>query len=63
VVSAYGQGLTESGIQPMVKHFPGLSVFQGNTHFVSASLVHSPKERQAVWFHFCIPSPPALELP
>jgi beta-N-acetylhexosaminidase len=52
VASAYGQGLVESGIQPTVKHFPGLRAVRGDTHLVPASLVHTPKERQADWLPF-----------
>jgi beta-N-acetylhexosaminidase len=52
VASAYGQGLMERGVQPMVKHFPGLRAVEGDTHLVPASLVHSPEERQADWFPF-----------
>ncbi|MDR3159651.1 MAG: hypothetical protein LBU11_11760 [Zoogloeaceae bacterium] len=52
VASAYGQGLMESGVQPTVKHFPGLRAVQGDTHLIPASLVHSPEKRQADWFPF-----------
>jgi beta-N-acetylhexosaminidase len=52
VASAYGAGLVASGIQPTVKHFPGLGRVRGDTHLVKASLVPDPVAQAADWLPF-----------
>lgn len=52
IASAYGQGLTASGVHPTVKHFPGLGRVKGDTHLVKASLTVDPVERAADWMPF-----------
>ncbi|MDR2638065.1 MAG: hypothetical protein LBB55_06985, partial [Zoogloeaceae bacterium] len=52
VASAYGAGLAASGVQPTVKHFPGLGRVRGDTHLVEASLPLDPVERAADWLPF-----------
>ncbi|MDR1423882.1 MAG: hypothetical protein LBI92_04650 [Azoarcus sp.] len=52
VASAYGTGLAASGVQPTVKHFPGLGRVRGDTHFVQASLTSDPVARAADWLPF-----------
>ncbi|MDR3212453.1 MAG: hypothetical protein LBT71_00825 [Azoarcus sp.] len=52
VASAYSEGLIASGIQPTVKHFPGLGRVRGDTHLVKASLETDPVARAADWLPF-----------
>jgi beta-N-acetylhexosaminidase len=52
VASAYGAGLNDSGIQPTVKHFPGLGRVLADTHLVKANLNLAPEERAADWLPF-----------
>jgi beta-N-acetylhexosaminidase len=52
VASAYGQGLAASGVQPTVKHFPGLGRVTADTHLVKASLTVDPVEQAADWLPF-----------
>jgi len=52
VASAYGEGLAASGVQPTVKHFPGLGRVRADTHLVKASLSLSPAEKAADWLPF-----------
>jgi beta-N-acetylhexosaminidase len=52
VASAYGAGLVASGIQPTVKHFPGLGRVRGDTHLVKASLSSDPVAQAADWLPF-----------
>ncbi|MDR2209664.1 MAG: hypothetical protein LBE22_12060 [Azoarcus sp.] len=52
VASAYGKGLAASGVQPTVKHFPGLGRVKADTHLVRASLITDPVERAADWLPF-----------
>jgi len=52
VAIAYGEGLAASGIQPTVKHFPGLGRVKADTHFVKASLMTDPVEQAADWLPF-----------
>jgi len=52
VASAYGEGLSASGVQPTVKHFPGLGRVKADTHFVKASLKSDPVEQAADWLPF-----------
>ncbi|MDR0716384.1 MAG: hypothetical protein LBF50_03055 [Azoarcus sp.] len=52
VATAYGAGLAASGVQPVVKHFPGLGRVRGDTHLVEVSLTHTPAERAADWLPF-----------
>ncbi|MDR2093090.1 MAG: hypothetical protein LBP58_07225 [Azoarcus sp.] len=52
VATAYGAGLVASGIQPTVKHFPGLGRVRGDTHLVEASLSTDPVARAADWLPF-----------
>jgi beta-N-acetylhexosaminidase len=52
VATAYGKGLAASGVEPTVKHFPGLGRVKGDTHFVKASLVTDPVEQAADWLPF-----------
>jgi beta-N-acetylhexosaminidase len=52
VAIAYGKGLTTSGIQPTVKHFPGLGRVKADTHLVKASLITDPVEQAADWLPF-----------
>jgi beta-N-acetylhexosaminidase len=52
VASAYGAGLAASGVQPTVKHFPGLGRVQGDTHLAQASLSSDPAARAADWLPF-----------
>ncbi|MCL2589671.1 MAG: glycoside hydrolase family 3 protein [Betaproteobacteria bacterium] len=52
VATAYGEGLTASGIQPTVKHFPGLGRVKADTHFVKASLMPDVVEQAADWLPF-----------
>ncbi|GHU09065.1 beta-hexosaminidase [Betaproteobacteria bacterium] len=52
VASAYGAGLVASGVQPTVKHFPGLGRVRGDTHLVKASLPPDPEARAADWLPF-----------
>jgi beta-N-acetylhexosaminidase len=52
VASAYGAGLVASGVQPTVKHFPGLGRVRGDTHLAEASLNPDPVARAADWLPF-----------
>jgi beta-N-acetylhexosaminidase len=52
IASAYGAGLIASGVQPTVKHFPGLGRVRGDTHLVKASLPLDPEARAADWLPF-----------
>ncbi|MDR0702029.1 MAG: hypothetical protein LBF61_06385 [Azoarcus sp.] len=52
VAAAYGAGLVASGVQPTVKHFPGLGRVRGDTHLVGASLSVDPVARAADWLPF-----------
>ena len=52
VASAYGKGLAASGVQPTVKHFPGLGRVKADTHLVKASLTFDPVEQAADWLPF-----------
>jgi beta-N-acetylhexosaminidase len=52
VASAYGAGLAASGIQPTVKHFPGLGRVRADTHLVEASLAGGAEEQAADWLPF-----------
>jgi beta-N-acetylhexosaminidase len=52
VASAYSAGLVASGVQPTVKHFPGLGRVRGDTHLVKASLTLGPIEQAADWLPF-----------
>jgi beta-N-acetylhexosaminidase len=52
VASAYGAGLVASGIQPTVKHFPGLGRVRGDTHLVKAALTSDPVARASDWLPF-----------
>jgi two-component system sensor histidine kinase CreC len=50
VATAYGEGLAASGVQPTVKHFPGLGRVRADTHFSKASLKVDVLEQAADWF-------------
>ncbi|MDR2881991.1 MAG: hypothetical protein LBV29_08870 [Azoarcus sp.] len=52
VAVAYGNGLAASGVQPTVKHFPGLGRVKADTHLVKASLTVDPVDRAADWLPF-----------
>ncbi|MDR2925870.1 MAG: hypothetical protein LBU76_08000 [Azoarcus sp.] len=52
VASAYGKGLLASGVQPTVKHFPGLGRVKADTHFAKAALASDPVEQAADWLPF-----------
>jgi beta-N-acetylhexosaminidase len=52
VATAYGKGLAASGVQPTVKHFPGLGRVRADTHLVKASLTLDPVEQAADWMPF-----------
>lgn len=52
IAGAYSIGLAQSGIQPTLKHFPGLGRVQGDTHLVKASLELSPEQLTADWQPF-----------
>jgi beta-N-acetylhexosaminidase len=52
IASAYGKGLSASGVLPTVKHFPGLGRVQADTHLVKASLAVDPAEQAADWLPF-----------
>ncbi|MDR3087677.1 MAG: hypothetical protein LBU45_06970, partial [Azoarcus sp.] len=52
IASGYGAGLVASGVQPTVKHFPGLGRVRGDTHLVKASLPLDPEARAADWLPF-----------
>ena len=52
VAIAYGEGLAASGIQPTVKHFPGLGRVTADTHFVKASLTTNAVEQAEDWLPF-----------
>ena len=52
VATAYGEGLLASGVQPTVKHFPGLGRVRADTHFFKASLKTDVVEQAADWLPF-----------
>ncbi|MCL2075750.1 MAG: glycoside hydrolase family 3 protein [Betaproteobacteria bacterium] len=52
IAAAYGKGLLASGVQPTVKHFPGLGRVNADTHLVKASLTLDPAEQSADWLPF-----------
>ncbi|MGE5492487.1 MAG: glycoside hydrolase family 3 N-terminal domain-containing protein, partial [Actinomycetota bacterium] len=52
VATAYSGGLAKSGVQPTVKHFPGLGRVKGDTHLVKSRLDASPAELAADWQPF-----------
>jgi beta-N-acetylhexosaminidase len=52
VATAYGKGLSTSGVQPAVKHFPGLGRVKADTHLVEASLTLGQVEQAADWLPF-----------
>jgi beta-N-acetylhexosaminidase len=52
IATAYGKGLIAAGVQPTVKHFPGLGRVKADTHLVQASLAINPEERAADWLPF-----------
>jgi len=52
VATAYGRGLAACGVQPTVKHFPGIGRLRADTHLVQASLQSSPGEQAADWLPF-----------
>lgn len=52
VASAYGKGLLANGVQPTVKHFPGLGRVKADTHFAKATLASDPVEQAADWLPF-----------
>lgn len=52
VAAAYSQGLAQAGVQPTVKHFPGLARVRADTHLVRASLEIRPEQLAADWQPF-----------
>ena len=52
VAAAYGKGLVASGVQPTVKHFPGLGRVKADTHLIKASLTVDAVEQVADWLPF-----------
>ena len=52
VATAYSAGLISSGIQPTVKHFPGLGRVRADTHLVKASLAGNADAQTADWLPF-----------
>lgn len=52
IASGYSRGLAESGVQPTVKHFPGLARVRGDTHLVRARLDGPPAALARDWQPF-----------
>lgn len=52
VAAAYSQGLRAGGVQPTVKHFPGLGGIRGDTHLVQARLDLPLAALQRQWLPF-----------
>ncbi|MBS1188430.1 MAG: Beta-N-acetylhexosaminidase [Rhodocyclaceae bacterium] len=52
VATAYGSGLVRAGVQPTVKHFPGLGRVRGDTHLVKSRLDATPEQLAADWHPF-----------
>ncbi len=52
VATGYSRGLTEAGVQPTVKHFPGLARVRGDTHLVRAALNGQPADLARDWQPF-----------
>ncbi|MDR2452202.1 MAG: glycoside hydrolase family 3 protein [Candidatus Accumulibacter sp.] len=52
VASAYGEGLLAAGVQPTVKHFPGLRRVRADTHLAEAGLAGGARAHAADWLPF-----------
>lgn len=52
VAAAYSDGLARAGVQPTVKHFPGLGRVRADTHLVKARLEIRPEQLAADWQPF-----------
>lgn len=52
IAGAYSAGLAASGVQPTLKHFPGLGRVQGDTHLVKAGLNLGPAQLARDWQPF-----------
>jgi len=52
IATGYSQGLAEAGVQPTVKHFPGLARVRGDTHLVRAALNGQPADLARDWQPF-----------
>lgn len=52
IASAYSLGLRSTGVQPTLKHFPGLGKVRADTHLFSARLDLSASELEQDWLPF-----------
>lgn len=52
VAAAYSQGLRHGGVQPTVKHFPGLGAVRGDTHLTKVRLDLPLAALQRQWLPF-----------
>lgn len=52
VAGAYSAGLAAHGVQPTLKHFPGLGQVRGDTHLVKAELKLEPGQLARDWQPF-----------